>query len=140
MTRLLDAGVWVAAVDAEDRYHTAARALVLDLSSPLGALDLTLYEIANVVGAIKGRRELAGRLCRTLLKRSEGNLARIDVALAEQAMKLASEHQLTAYDAAYVAAARKHAWTLVSADIKDLVRPGLALAPDDRLLVGEAEA
>jgi predicted nucleic acid-binding protein len=84
-------------------------------------------------------RELAGRICRTLLKRSEGNLARIDAALAEHAMKLAAEHQLTAYDAAYVAAARKHAWTLVSADVKELVRPGLALAPDDRRLAGEQE-
>jgi hypothetical protein len=36
-----------------------------------------------------------------------------------------------------VAAARKHAWTLVSADVKDLVRPGLALAPDNPLLSDE---
>jgi hypothetical protein len=36
----------------------------------------------------------------------EGNLARIDAALAEHAMKLAGKHRLTAYVAAYVAAAR----------------------------------
>lgn len=66
---LLDASVWVAAVDADDAYHAASRALVLDPAKPLGALDLTLYEIANVVGIIKGRRELAARVCRALLAR-----------------------------------------------------------------------
>jgi predicted nucleic acid-binding protein len=128
---LLDASVWIAAVDSEDRYHTAARALVLDPARPLGALDLTLYEIANVVGVVKQQREVATRIAQTLLKRSDGALARVDEALTKHAIALAVEHGLTAYDAAYVAAARMHAWTLVSADIKDLVKPGLAAAPDD---------
>lgn len=128
---LLDASVWIAAADSDDRYHAAARALVLDPARPLGALDLTLYEVANVVGAIKGRPEIATRIVQTLLKRSEGALARVDEPLVEDATALATEHGLTAYDAAYVAAARKHAWTLVSADLKDLVKPGLAAAPDD---------
>jgi predicted nucleic acid-binding protein len=128
---LLDASVWIAAVDSEDRYHTAARALVLDPARPLGALDLTLYEIANVVGVVKRQREIATRIAQTLLKRSEGALVRVDEALAEHAIALAIEHGLTAYDAAYVAAARMHTWTLVSADLKDLVKPGLAAAPDD---------
>jgi predicted nucleic acid-binding protein len=128
---LLDASVWIAATDSDDRYHTTARALVLDLTRPLGALDLTLYEIANVMGAIKGRHEIAKRIIQTLLKRSEGALARVDDALAEDAIALAAKYGLTAYDAAYVAAARKHAWTLVSADVRDLVKPGLAVTPDD---------
>lgn len=131
MILLLDASVWIAAVDSEDRYHTSARALVLDPTRPLGALDLTLYEIANVVGVVKRRREIARRISQTLLTRSEGALARVDEALTEHAISLATEHGLTAYDAAYVAAARIHAWTLVSADLKDLVKPGLAVAPDD---------
>ena len=128
---LLDASVWIAAADSEDTYHAAARSLVLDLERPLGALDLTLYEIANVVGVVKGQSEIATRICRTLLKRSAGRLARVDEALAEQAIALATEHRLTAYDAAYVAAARKYNWTLVSVDLKDLVEPGLAATPDD---------
>ncbi len=128
---LLDASVWIAAADSDDTYHDSARALVIDVARPMGALDLTLYEIANVVGVVKGQREIAVRICQTLLKRSEGALARVDKALVEQAIALAAEHKLTAYDAAYVAAARKHAWTLVSVDLKDLVRPGLAATPDD---------
>ncbi len=128
---LLDASVWIAAADSEDTYHASSRNLVLDLARPLGGLDLTLYEIANVVGVVKGERELATRICQTLLKRSEGKLARVDEALAASAVVLATEHGLTVYDAAYVAVADKHSWTLVSVDLKDLVEPGLAAPPDD---------
>jgi predicted nucleic acid-binding protein len=128
---LLDASVWIAAVDKDDRFHTAARALALAPTHPLGTLDLTIYEVANVVGVVKAQSELAARVCRAILKRSDGRVLRVDAALAERAVKLAGDNKLTAYDAAYVAAARKHSWTLVSADIKDLVKPGLALAPDD---------
>jgi predicted nucleic acid-binding protein len=128
---LLDASVWIAAADRDDNYHTAARTLVLDPARALGALDLTLYEVANVVGVVKRQPEISARICRMLLERSKGKLTRVNAALAERAVSLAAEHRLTAYDAAYVAAARLHAWTLVSADIKDLVEPGLAAAPDD---------
>ena len=54
----------------------------------------------------------------------------VDSDLIESALEIAAEHGLTAYDAAYVAAARRHDWTLVSADIADLVSKGLAVAPD----------
>jgi predicted nucleic acid-binding protein len=134
---LLDASVWIAAVDKDDRFHSAARTLALTPAQPLGTLDLTIYEVANVVGVVKGQGDLAARICRAIIKRSDGRVARIDAVLAEQAVKLADDNKLTAYDAAYVAAARKHSWTLVSADVKDLVKPGLALAPDDpQLSVG----
>ncbi len=128
---LLDASVWIAAIDEDDDFHSAARALALTPAHPLGALDLTIYEVANVVGVVKGRGDLAARICRAILKRSDGRVVRVDAALAERAIKLGEDNKLTAYDAAYVAAARKHAWTLVSADVKDLVKSGLALAPDD---------
>ena len=134
---LLDASVWIAAIDEDDRFHSAARGLALTPAHPLGALDLTIYEVANVVGVLKGHSDLAARICRAILKRSDGRVVRVDAALAERAVKLGKDNKLTAYDAAYVAAARKHSWTLVSADVKDLVKPGLALAPDDpQLLAG----
>ena len=40
------------------------------------------------------------------------------------------EHGLSAYDAAYVAAARRNGWQLVSPDVRDLVSKGLAVTPD----------
>jgi predicted nucleic acid-binding protein len=69
-----------------------------------------------------------------LLKRSEGAFARVNQILAEDAIAIAIRHNLTAYDAAYVATVREHDWMLVSADLKDLVKPGLAAAPDDPAL------
>jgi predicted nucleic acid-binding protein len=134
---LLDASVWIAAFDPNDPFHRSARKLVLSRAHALGALDLALYEVSNVVGAVKGQQQLAGRMCRLVVKRSKGNLVRVSPALAEHATRLATEHALSAYDAAYLAAARRHGWTLVSADIKDLVRPGLAVTSDDILVAGE---
>jgi predicted nucleic acid-binding protein len=131
---LLDASVWMAAIDSDDRYHTASRGLVLDATRPLAALDLTLYEVANVVGVVKGRSDLGVRLCDAIVERVGECLIRVDAKLAKRAIALAREHDLTAYDAAYVATAQARKWTLVSADIKDLVTPDLALAPDDERL------
>jgi predicted nucleic acid-binding protein len=127
---LLDASVWVAAKDSRDRYFAAARPLVLDAARPLAALDLTLYETAKVIGARWRQPGVARDVCRTIVARCDDRLLRVDAELIESALEIASEHGLTAYDAAYVAAARRYGWTLVSADVADLVSKGLAVAPD----------
>jgi len=126
---LLDASVWVAVARPEDEYHDVAEALVGSLQ-PLTALDLTLFEVANVVGARMGKPGKARQLSRLIVKRCGDDLARIDLELSDGAIAIAGEHGLTAYDAAYVAAARRYGWTLVSADIADLVSKGLAVTPD----------
>jgi predicted nucleic acid-binding protein len=128
--RLLDASVWVGARDPEDRFHAGARKIVLDFAEPVAALDLTLYEVANAVGARRGQLREARYLLQMLTERCGGDLIAVDADLMESALEIAAEHGLTAYDAAYVAAARRHKWTLVSADIADLVSKGLAVAPD----------
>jgi predicted nucleic acid-binding protein len=127
---LLDASVWIAAKDRCDRYFTSARLLVVDPVRPVAALDLTLYEVANGLGARQGRQREAIDLCRLVTGRCGDGLLAIDAKLIESALELASEHGLTAYDAAYVAAARRHDWQLVSTDIRDLVSKGLAVTPD----------
>jgi predicted nucleic acid-binding protein len=127
---LLDASVWVAAKDADDRYFEAARALVLDTATPVTALDLTLYEVANVVGSRWRRPDLARELCRTVGLRCEGRIVPVDVDLIEAAIATATELGLSAYDAAYAAASRRGRLTLVSTDIADLVSKGLAVTPD----------
>jgi predicted nucleic acid-binding protein len=127
---LLDAGVWVAAKDAADRYCEPARRVAVDSDQPVAALDLTLYEVANVIGARKGLSEEATDMCRLISARCGSRLAAIDAELIRRTVELAAEHGLTAYDAAYVAAARRNGWTLVSTDIADLVSKGLAVAPD----------
>lgn len=128
--RLVDASVWVATADPSDRFHDAARALVADVEQPLAALDLTLYEAANALGCKRGRPEEGRALTRLILQRCREHVVAIEANLIESALEIAAEHGLTAYDAAYVAAARRHDWTLVSADIADLVSKGLAVAPD----------
>lgn len=127
---LLDAGVWIAAKDGEDRYCEAARRVAVDSDQPVAALDLTLYEVANVIGARKGRIEEATDICRLISSRCIGRMTTVDPQLIRRTVEAAGEHRLTAYDAAYVAVARRHGWTLVSTDIADLVSNGLAVAPD----------
>lgn len=127
---LLDASVWIAAKDDRDRHREAARSLAVNSDRPVAALDLTLYEVANVIGARKGRPEEATDLCRLISARCLGNLVAVDAELIRRTVGIAAEHGLTAYDAAYVAAARRYDWTLVSADIADLVSKGLAMPPD----------
>ena len=127
---LIDASVWVAIADPGDRYHSAAQELVAAVHEPLAALDLTLYEVANAMGPRRGRPREGRFLLQLIERRCEGNLLAADAGLMESALEVAAEHRLTAYDAAYVAAARRHDWTLVSADLADLVSKGLAVAPD----------
>lgn len=127
---LVDASVWVAARDPEDPFCEAARSIVLDVGRPVAAMDLTFYEVANVMGARKKQLDEALHLLRFLAERCGEQIVAIDTSLAESALDIAAEHGLTAYDAAYVAAARRHGWTLVSADVADLVSKGLAVAPD----------
>ncbi len=127
---LLDASVWVSLVDPGDRFHSHSRTLVLETGQPLTALDLTLYEIANAVGARKGDARGASKLARLVLARCQGAVMKLDLDLVDDTVVIAPEHGLSAYDAAYVAAARRHGWTLVSADIRDLVSKGLAVTPE----------
>ena len=103
---------------------------------PAVALDLTLYEVANVIGARKQQHDLAVRVCRSILERCDEHLVRVDPELVEAILPAIAEHGLTAYDAAYVATARRYGWTLVSTDLKDLVNRELALTPDDAVAIG----
>ncbi|HEY2055622.1 MAG TPA: type II toxin-antitoxin system VapC family toxin [Solirubrobacterales bacterium] len=129
-TLLLDASVFVAAWDEDNADRAAALGLVLDTDRPAAALDLTMYEVANAIGARCGDRVGAARVCRSIERRCQENVVRIERDLLEAAVDLAIEHRLTSYDATYVAVARRHGWTLVSLDIKDLVSKGLAVTPD----------
>jgi predicted nucleic acid-binding protein len=130
-TLLLDASVWIAAKDRRSPYFEAARSLAVDPARPVAALDLTLYEVANVLGVVQGHPGEAADLCRLVAGRSGTDLVAIDPQMLEGGLEIAAEHGLTAYDAAYVAAARRHGWELVSIDIADLVSKGLAVTPDD---------
>lgn len=127
---LFDASVWIAAESPGERYSTYSRELVVESRRPAAALDLTLYEVANALGA--KRRDALGATvaCRSVLRRCEKVLVRIDAEMIEAIAEIAVEHGLTSYDAAYVAVARRNDWQLVSTDVRDLVSRGLAITPD----------
>jgi predicted nucleic acid-binding protein len=127
---LLDASVWIAGKDPDDRYFSAARPLLVGSEQPLAALDLTLYEVGNLIGVRWQLPREAGEVCRTIVRACGDRVVRVEASLLESALEIAAEHRLSAYDAAYVAAARRNGWTLVSADVRDLVSKGLAVAPD----------
>lgn len=144
--------MWLAALDLDDRFHVASAALVEaagddaaandvtegdaanDDPVTLVALDLTLYEVANVAVVSWHSQAHAKRLVELIRLACPATLDRVDEERMHGAAKIATEHNLTVYDAAYVAAAHRQDWTLVSCDLKDLVRPGLAVAPDAVLL------
>lgn len=126
---LLDASIWVLLVDSEDRYHRDAVALIRNRQTSLAALDLTLHEIGNAIGVKRGNAHEAMNVISLLLACCDDRVVSADADLSTSALEIASEHDLTAYDAAYVAAARRHGWTLVSTDVADLVSKGLAVTP-----------
>lgn len=127
---LLDAGVWVASGQPADPWHESAGALIRKPPGSLAALDLTLYEVANVVGIRDRQPDTARTLTQVLRRRCRDRIVTLDPNLLEATLEVATKHELTAYDAAYVAAARHYGWQLVSTDIRDLVSKGLAVTPD----------
>jgi predicted nucleic acid-binding protein len=126
---LVDASVWVAAVTPQHPQHLQAEKF-LRAGAPLTVLDLTLYAVANVVAKKYGELDVARKLVQGLFRGSAHPPLRADVTLIEDGLDLIGEHGLTAYDAAYVAAARRNGWQLVSLDLRDLVSKGLAVTPD----------
>jgi predicted nucleic acid-binding protein len=126
---LLDASVWVAAGIAGNPSHRDAAPLVRS-GGAVAALDLTVYEVVNAVARQYRQPAQAQKIVRAMLRTCGGDLVRVDGALSEDIATVMTEHSLTAYDAAYVAAARRNGWQLVSLDVRDLVSKGLAVTPD----------
>jgi len=93
------------------------------------ALELTLYEIANVVVRKWRSRSLALQLVDGVAAVCGERLIRLDDALLTAAIETAERGRLTVYGAAYVACAQLRGWTLYSTDRRDLVDPGHALMP-----------
>jgi predicted nucleic acid-binding protein len=127
---LVDANVWVSLAERGSPHREAAMSLIREQGQNLSALDLTLYEVANAIGVKQRDADEASRVNRLLLRCCGDRVLRADVELIESGLQIAAEHDLTAYDAAYVAAARRHGLTLVSADVRDLVSKRLAVTPD----------
>jgi predicted nucleic acid-binding protein len=131
---LLDANVWLASRNSFERDHDAARRLIERADRRrFVALDLTLYEVANIAIRSWRSKRSAHRLTELVRAACSGGILRVDDALISRAIALADEYGLSAYDAAYAAAAEINGWTLVSGDHRDLVEPGLAITAAEAL-------
>ena len=124
----LDASVLLAAEDTGDPEHDASLAVLT--SANLATLDLALYETANVAVTSWRDQDAAARLAERIWAIADfGTLVRVDRQLGTVATKISAQHGLSAYDAGYVAGARKLGFVLASCDQRDLVKPGHAQLP-----------
>ncbi|MGH8303375.1 MAG: type II toxin-antitoxin system VapC family toxin [Steroidobacteraceae bacterium] len=124
----LDASVLLAAEDSDDAQHDASSALLR--TGALATLDLALYEATNVAIARWKDPDAAERLKQRIWMIAElGTLVRVDLELSDRIAQLATEKNLSTYDAGYVAGARRLGVALASCDERDLVSAGLAELP-----------
>jgi len=128
---LVDASVWVAAGAPADTYHRDSRRLTQEGVGSIAVLDLTLYEVANTVGVKYGQPLEAQSLGQAIITCCDADrIVRMNQDLLSATISVAGKYGLTSYDAAYVAAAERYGWQLVSLDMRDLVSKGLAVTPD----------
>lgn len=123
--------MWLAARDADDPFHTECRELVASGSFRFTALDLTLYEVANVATVRWASTTEAERLVGLVQTVCAERLVRADQELLRASAATAAKRSITVYDAAYVVCADQRDEQLVSTDLRDLVKPGLAISPAD---------
>jgi len=129
-TLLLDASAILAAFDRDDALHKPARALLSDGAVTLATLDLARYAVTNVaVRAWRAPKQVTPLLEAIERISSDGGVLLSTSTLLTRAAQIAREHAISAYDAAYVAAAAQAGGTLVSCDVRDLVGKGLADTP-----------
>jgi predicted nucleic acid-binding protein len=129
-TLLLDASVILAAFDRDDALHKQARVVLSESTVTLATLDLARYEVTNVaVRAWRAPKQVAPLLDAIERIANDGGVLLSTNTLLTRAAQIAQEHTLSAYDAAYVAAAAQAGGTLVSCDVRDLVGKGLADSP-----------
>ncbi len=120
----------LAAFDRDDALHMPARALLSDSAVTLATLDLARYEVTNVaIRAWRAPKRVSPLLEAIERISNDGGILLSTNTLLARAAQVAEEHTLSAYDAAYVAAATQTGGTLVSCDIRDLVGKGLASTP-----------
>lgn len=127
---LIDASVFIAMIDQDDRNHRAAYELLAESNHSVATIDLARYEVTNVATAAWRRPQE----CATLLGlietvRGDGGVVAPDIETFLDAADIATAHGISAYDATYVAVSNRFGRRLVSCDERDLVSNDLAILP-----------
>lgn len=133
-TLLLDASVILSAFDRGDRNHDSVKALLTEERATLATLDLARYEVVNVaVRAWRAPEHVVPLLDAIERIADDGGVVASTGALLVKAAERAVDHEISVYDAVYVASAGEAGRSLVSCDEWDLVSKGLAVLPADAL-------
>jgi predicted nucleic acid-binding protein len=126
---VIDASVYVALVNAQEREHASswtwfeqARSADESIVAPV----ILLSEVAAALSHGVGDPALAHRVVQQLARSEVIELIPVTLAIAEQAAFIAGEHQIRGCDAVYVALAAQLSDTLVTLDRQQLER-GVAL-------------
>lgn len=126
---LLDASVWLAAYNADESDHLVCSELLVGAEFDFVALGLTLLEVTNVALRKWHNADDAHALASLIQTAVGGRIVdTLELAPVGDLIDLAATSDLTAYGAAYAAAAKHHGLRLVSLD-QDLLGPELALHP-----------
>ncbi len=126
---VMDASVYVALVNAQEREHSSSWAWFEQARSAdesIVAPVILLSEVAAVLSRGVGDPTLAHRVVQQLTRSAVIELIPITLAMAEQAALIAAEHRIRGSDAVYVALAEQLSDTLVTLDRQQLER-GAAL-------------
>lgn len=127
---MVDASVLLAAFDRDDSESEHSASILVDPEITVSTLDLSRFEVANVVVRSWRTPDEVARLLRAIETIAEdGGVVRSTFELVSEAAALADRSGLSVYDAAYVVAARASACTLVSCDVRDLVSAQFAVLP-----------
>lgn len=129
-TLLLDASTLLAAFDSEDRYHHEARQILQDPDVSVATLDLARYETLNVAIRAWHQPDLVPTLLAVIDRiENDGGVLLSSTPLLQLAADLATQHDISIYDATYAAAAINSGSDLISCDHRDLISKGLAQSP-----------
>lgn len=132
MTLLVDASVWVAAIDTDDPGSTASYELIRRAEIDRATIDLACLEVTNALS-----RRCSASTAKATLQLMRWSTRGRTVSLSESELdhlgEVVSRTGLSAYDGAYVVVAASRRWQLVSLDRRDLVEPGWAITPERAL-------
>jgi predicted nucleic acid-binding protein len=128
---VIDASVYIALVNAQEREHSSSwawfeqtRATAESIAAPV----ILLSEVAAALSRGVGDPTLALRVVQQLVRSEVIDLIPVTLVLAEQAAAIAAEHRIRGSDAVYVALAEQLSETLVTLDRQQLERGAAVVA------------
>ncbi|HEY3130946.1 MAG TPA: type II toxin-antitoxin system VapC family toxin [Acidobacteriota bacterium] len=115
----VDASVFLNAFNPAEPGHSVSNRLLSrmqSLATPMIVPTLVLPEIAATIRRVQGNIRLAYAFATKLENLSHLTLISLDLAVARQAAKMASQHRLCGSDAVYAAVALRYGATLITLD------------------------